>query len=380
MSTVSGRTVAEWTLRAGRRLQDDVADLVRSALAGEPDLGRRAWRFLLTTAEESATGAALFIADEEARGAWLELRNKVEAFRAFEHVDALLGMRVEDHAIGDLSQRATRLEPPLSVWAAEGVGYHATAARCRGSVAPRNLLVGSDALPSWLLIPLHAGMGSALTVHVLDRVRADPGRVRLDAAIGEFQALCTTNADMEHRDVALEALGFVARSMFGELLPSVTTCVRSTRPPLASLLWHGVGRAMYFAPTAALPLSDTRRRVLDELAAVASQDAERANTVAGFAWAATLVNLRDPSVLEPFAVDVARLQMEQAFARGVHDALAVWSRCAPDDGAAAAFRSHEPRARGRRDAWMRLMSAADARRVHDAGELFHVPGDGVGDA
>jgi hypothetical protein len=369
-------TFAEWTIDAGWRLQRDAAALVRDLFGGTPDIGRGAMRLLLRTAEESAAGAAFLATTDEARAAWLELRNKVETFRAFEHVDALLGVRVDEHGLADLVSRAARLPPPLSVWAAEGVAYHTSAAQCRRS-ATLDFLDGADTVPSWSWVPLHAGMGAAVAAHVLDAVRDDPSDAHLDDAIADFFDLCARNADPGHIDVALEALGFTARAMFGELLPRLERLVRAKYPALTPLVRHGAGRAVYFAPSSALPLADTRRRTLDELVDTPATDLERTNTIAGFAWAATLVNLRHPAVLEPLASEAARLAVVAPFARGIHDALAVWRRCAPGDLALARFETHVPADPRRREPWARLISAATPRHVVEAGELFQVPANGA---
>ena len=366
--------IAEWTLRAGWRLQRDATDVVRSALGGEADLARRASRLLLTTAEESAAGAALLCGDDEASGAWRELRNKVEAFRAFEHVDALLGTTVGACDLAALVGRAATLAPPLSVWAAEGVGYHGTAAWCRGRGESPSLGVrADDGLPSAALVPLHAGMGAAIAAHALEHVRARAGGGTLEDALRWFEEACGANADAGHRLVALEGLGFVARGMYGDLWTHLERGVREARPVLRSLVWHGAGRAMYFSPTSALPLAATRRRVLQEVLAAGDTEGDGVNAVAGFAWAATLVNLRDPDVLEDFAAEAVRLGIERSFARGVHDALAIWRRCAPGDEATlAAFERHRPRDPSRADSWACLLAAASPRRVPQPGDLFHV--------
>jgi hypothetical protein len=378
VNTATARTVSDWMLRAGWRLQRDTADVLQSALAGAPDVGRRAMWLLLATAEESADGAALLSRDRGMRGAWLELRNKVEAFRAFEHVDMLLGATVDDHSLEHLVSRAARLRPPSSVWAAEGIGYHVTTASLR-SGPPGNLLAGCDrVLPSWASIPLHAGMGSALGACVLEEGMAQPAA--LDHAVARFTQWCRATAEPAYADIAIEALGFVGRRMFEDTVPQLDRLVRAARPDMARLLWHGVGRAAYFAPSTALPLADTRRRSLQDLVTAARHDSDRTNAIAGFAWAMALVNLRDLEVLESYAVDAVRLGLEVPFARGIHDALEVWRRCAPGDASLAAFRAHDPSAPDRREAWRRLTHAAAPRAVRTAGELFQVRDDGAPDA
>ena len=378
MNTATSRRVSDWMLRAGWRLQRDTADVLRSAIAGAPDVGRCAMRLLLTTAEESADGAALFAADRETRDAWVELRNKVEAFRAFEHVDALLGVSVDAHPLEDLVHRAAHLGPPESVWAAEGLGYHVSTGRLRDARS-RSLLAGArSALPSWSLIPLHAGMGSALADDLMGQAGANG--THLGDAVARFADWCAANTEPAYCDIVVEALGFVIRGMFEDMLPQVDRAVRAARPDATGLIWHGIGRAAYFAPSAALPLADTRRRILQELLTTPRDDAGRTNAVAGFAWAATLVNLRDLEVLESCAIDAAGLGIQEPFARGIHDAMEVWRRCAPGDESLAAFVSHEPAMSDRRETWRQVMRAAAPRAVRLAGELFQVRHEGAPDA
>jgi len=88
---------------------------------------------------------------------------------------------------------------------------------------------------------------------------------------------------------------------------------------------------------------------------------ERANAVAGFAWAATLLNLDDAIVLESLAGDARRLGISDAFTRGSDDAVEIWSRCAPGDQTLARFS-------GRR---------SDARRRLAAGTLFQIGPEGA---
>jgi hypothetical protein len=372
VETLTARTVAEWSLRAGWRLHHDASDVVRTALRGDSALGRRTMRLLLATIEESAAGVAMFAPDESMRSAWTEVHNKVEAFRAFEHADALVGAPAGAHTITELLQRAGALPPPLSVWAAEGIGYHTTALLCRRQLRDRAPWMQRGMTPEWTQIPLHAGMGSALAVEVLEGAGTKPTQDGIASVLGRFEDLCRAMSAEGWHEVALEAFGFALQGMFGELSAQVNRCVRTARPTLAGLVSHGIGRAVYFAPSAALPLADTRRRVLDDVVAGAGEPRDLANTIAGFAWAATLVNLRNPAVVEPYAEDAVRLGVEREFARGVHDALAAWRSCAPGDPNAAQFLSHLPHNAGTRNHWRRLLEAATARDGSHPARLFQI--------
>jgi hypothetical protein len=188
-----------------------------------------------------------------------------------------------------------------------------------------------------------------------------------------FESFCHRSDDDACRNVLREALGFVAGGMFRELREPLATCARRLSEKLSRLFWHGVGRAMYFAPTSAMPLVATRRRVLDEVIGTPNDACDRTNAIAGFAWAATLVNLRDPIVLEPLVEDARHLGISVPFARGIHDALAAWRQCAPGDECASLFRSHNPQDRDRRNAWQHVINAAGVRTTVSPGDLFEVP-------
>jgi hypothetical protein len=330
-------------------------------------------RLVLALVQESAAGAARIADDVDGRAGWQELRNKIEAFRAFEHVDSLVGLPMFA-PLPELLVRARDLRRPLSVWAAEGIGYHMTAARS----SPRRLLQRPDA-PEWARVPLHAGMGSALAASVLEPVlRAGAGFDAALRAIDLFESGCRANADAEHLGVALEALGFSVRAMYAELMTLVSAALESARADRVPYFWHGAGRAMYFAPTAACPVAAAPQQGLDE-ALLLPPVPQRASAIAGFAWAATLVNLRHPYVIERVISAVAaRPRWIAAASTGIQGALEVWRRCAPADGAIDDFVGHQPYSPSARDAWYRVVFAAPRPRFDRVGDLFAEPAETVG--
>jgi hypothetical protein len=351
----------------------NVPDATRQNAVGAAT--RSVMRLVLALVEESAAGAARICDDADSRAGWQELRNKVEAFRAFEHVDTLLGASMSS-PLTELLARARELRRPLSVWAAEGIGYHMTAARS----SPRGLLQRRD-VADWAQVPLHAGLGSAIAASVLDpvlRTGAD-----FDAAvhaIETFDMACRANADAAHLGVALEALGFSVRAMYAELVTLVSAALESARVDLVPYFWHGAGRAMYFAPTAACPVTATPQQGLDE-ALMSPPPEQRGNAIAGFTWAATLVNLRHPYVVERVVSAVAaKPRWIPAGSAGIQSALEVWRRCAPGDGAIDDFLGHQPYSPPARDAWYRVVVAAPRPQFTRAGDLFALPSTMAGAA
>jgi hypothetical protein len=338
---------------------------------------RALMRAFLVMLQECAGGAARLSVEERSRAAWQELRNKVEAFCAFEHVDALLGSSLE-LPLPSLISRTEALPLPLRVWATEGVGYHVTSALAR--VRPQRLPLLDTPLPRRALLPLHAGMGSALATAVLDGIVAVP-RADVDARLARFERGCVANSDDEHLGVALEALGFMTCSMFSRALELVAATTKAQSTALHRLFWHGAGRAAYFAPSATSAADDPWRPV-SGLMRVAGVDA--ANAVAGYAWAATLVNLRHPHVLEPLVITAAGGPRSEMCGVGVQSALEAWRRCAPDDNAIETFDAYEPAAPAARRAWHAVIG--DAPRpgnCRPAGDLFaaeYLCADALGEA
>jgi hypothetical protein len=336
---------------------------------------RSVMRLVLALIEESAAGAARICDRADGRAGWQELRNKVEAFRTFEHVDTLLGASMS-WPLARLLERARDLQCPLSVWAAEGIGYHLTAARS----GPRGLLQGRD-VAAWAQVPLHAGMGSAIAASVLDPLLRTG--TEFDAAvqaIDRFDETCRANADAAHVGVAREALGFSVRAMYGELVTLIAAALEAARADLVPYFWHGAGRAMYFAPTAACPAAGGSQQGLEE--ALMSPPAEqRANAIAGFTWAATLVNLRHPHVVERVVSALAaKPRWIAAAGAGIQSALEVWRHCAPGDRAIDDFLGHQPYSLPARDAWHRVIVATPRPHVDRVGDLFAMPSESAGAA
>jgi hypothetical protein len=338
------------------------APLPASALSAA---ARGVMQVVLAVVQESAAGAARMSPDADRRAGWQELGNKLEAFRAFEHADALLGVPMSI-GVEELLARAEALPLPLGVWVAEGVGYHVTVAACAGGQWPPR----ACEIPDWAAIPWSAGMGAALAAAVLDPL-LDASTVRVEQAISDFESACRDSIGPDHLGVALEAFGFAVRSMYAELMTAIAATLDSVRPAFAPFFWHGAGRAMYFAPTASFPVSTGSRQAMDEVL-LTTPPGRRANAMAGCAWAATLVNLGHPPVLERLMLAIVeRPQWIDACRLGIQSALEVWRRCAPGDPALREVLTHQPDDVCAREAWNDVLSAALKRpAVRVAGELF----------
>ena len=131
-------------------------------------------------------------------GDWQELDNKIEAFRLFQFADRELQLPAGYRPSGQIAARSPGGETFHTIWVLEGVGHMAGLG---SSLTVRGLLTEGEAgsQPESALVPLHAGMGTALAESVLSRPASD-----LRGAIHEFLDLCRANSSPGWFDNAVE--------------------------------------------------------------------------------------------------------------------------------------------------------------------------------
>jgi hypothetical protein len=260
---------------------------------------------------------------------WEEIRNKLEAFSLFEHVDLELNFAgAADHTLPDLVHRAHLLGPYFSVWATEGVGhYYARLHLSRGNhvntiwqnAHPCDFPVAS-------LVPLHAGIGLALAEQLLADIHSLSSN-EFQKQVADFVGLCQNTFQPEYLEIIYEALGLVVRNLYPHLTPRMHLRLVRLNKELPEYFWHGVGRALYFTPSSFLPGNSSPLKAFEMCMKEPPNEACRRNTVAGFAWALTLVNIRQPHILAEFLAHHGKNRQEQeAITNGVCSALIIWNR------------------------------------------------------
>jgi hypothetical protein len=258
---------------------------------------------------------------DDTRLLWAEHANRLHAFNLFQHADRALGGYRRD--LEGLLESMRPFDPYDRVWVTEGVGY------LWGGPLP-------SPLPPRSLIPLHAGVGLSIARRLLQQraLRRSP-----DAAPILFDR-CARAALPGYECVAIEAIGVAVRNLHPELAPVFDDALRVADPVRRACFWHGIGRGAYFATSSwqsavAEPpaFEDARRSVPDDQAAV--------NATAGYAWAATLVNLPTPDVLGRHVEALANEGDAASFADGITSALIVWQDAAPDDDRVIALVNHD---------------------------------------
>jgi hypothetical protein len=320
---------------AGARadLYRGIAGSLVGGLAGEALSPRNALKALAEIALHWPDLVRLAVPGRASRAAWVEFRNKVEAFRCFATADTTL--RPPRHGGADLASLLWRLEVLdvyQGLWTTEGLGYYHTTAALERAGRPTGLLAecGGAPVPAKCLVPLHTGMGLAFASRCLTACPGEAPSAQVRRQLDQFLGLCQQNARPGYGGACVEALGLVARLVRPRLVPVLDEHLLKMDGDTAGRLWHGVGRGLYFSPANFLPCSSVVWPALRKARCEPPHELGRLNAVAGFAWAATLVNVRDPDVLEMLLSHHGpELSDSDAFANGVRSAAIVWHDWAP---------------------------------------------------
>jgi hypothetical protein len=145
-------------------------------------------------------------------------------------------------------------------------------------------------------------------------------------------------------------------------------------PHVLGYYWHGVGRSLYFLPLFFVPglLSPwlaIEREAPHELALF--------NMTAGLAWATTIVNVRQPELMENFLrMRGDRVARTPAFTNGVQSTLIMGIDITPDDPYILQFLEYQPRSSDSRvvDLWNRLVAQPGKEAVYNVHPLLQQQG------
>lgn len=318
--------------QSGECLQRGLCDLAPALLTPSAYTSRGLIRTALFVARQWAELLAAFTPAFGVRSALREFRSKIEVFDLFENVDTVLRLpNGAPRSLRELVARANALDPFTAVWAIEGIGHYYAETVWESRGAPHDLLreAATRDLPAKSLVALHAGMGLSLANRLLARVgracRRCPESSHLDSVLRQFVTLCRDNSSEAYVAASYEALGLVARNLYPHLVTDIDRELRAMGDNLSDYFWHGVGRAIYFAPTNYLPLSGVASRVVEMTQQESPHEPGRRNALAGAIWAMVLVNLREPEVVENFLVNCADVRFDRdAFTNGVSSATVIW--------------------------------------------------------
>jgi hypothetical protein len=340
-----GRRVAacRGPVSTGSARQKRFGDMIYGLLTGSGLAPRFVVRSALGIMWQSAGLLPWFSPALDTRVVCTELQNKIEVFSLFQYVDSDLGITgAASPSLQDLVTRASQLEPYRAVWTKEGVGRYYTDMRLHSRQFSDGLLCETRTaeLPAASLVPLHAGMGLSLAQSALDLISKQPADCRI--LIEEFTRRCRLNSRKGYFGAAFEALGFLSRTLYPNVL-SLIDSVLSKRDDLLAYFWHGIGRGIYFGLTNLPPFCNAPWNALQMCMSEPPHEAGRSNAVAGLAWALTLVNIRHPEIMVAFLRHHGEQMADsEAFANGVCSAMIVWRDAAPNDRHLDALRRHAP--------------------------------------
>ncbi|MCA1636429.1 MAG: hypothetical protein LC802_22745 [Acidobacteria bacterium] len=318
----------------------------------------------------SAETFRLLTPGQDGRVAWQEFRNKLQAYDLFGHVDFTLRLpEGVELPLAELVARASALETYRAVWATEGVGHYFAENRRRKEGALRGLLgeENTRGLPPHCLIALHTGMGLSLAECALSSANARGSDSDVQPVLRRFDTLCRDNSREGYTGATFEALGLVARNLYPHMIPAIDGHLRTLGEELLGYFWHGVGRGIYFAPTNFLPFGSSPWWAVKMTEEEPPHELGRLNALSGLAFALTLVNIREPEILEAFLRHHGdRLSAGGAILNGITSSLVVWCASTRDDPYLAWLSQHRParRAPGVSELWETWVSRAceDARR------------------
>lgn len=232
----------------------------------------------LACARKGAEFAGSRSKQADARAAWLELRNKIAAFRLFQGRDEA-GRPMDRKTI-------LGLDVYRRLFAAEGWSH-------------RNSLPGMAAhelsLPSFSPVSVHAGVGLRLAESTLSKIDAGGSE---EVALTEFLASCRRDAVEGCAGIMEEELGLVARTLYPHLIERIDARLHRMDETMRDRFWHGVGRGIYFAPSNLPPFRAAPWRGLNMCLNEPRHEAGKCNAISGFCFALTMVNLQQPEVLD----------------------------------------------------------------------------------
>jgi hypothetical protein len=288
-----------------------------------------------TLLQVCAEALKLMLPGEDNYATWQEFQNKLRSFDLFENVDSTLQLRSPSSLpLTSMVARSLTLGPYRGVWATEGIGHY-YAERClseRGTV--RGLLQsdGAEALPTGSLTALHAGMGLSFAGRILGGIGRNCSSCTVREALEEFVALCAGNSHEGYEGATYEALGLTARNLHPHLVSHIDRELELMDKELVGYFWHGVGRALYFAPSNFLPINSAPWQAVNMAHGEPPHELGRRNALAGLVWSLVLINIRHPQILELFVRHHGqRFDESDAFTNGLISALVIWRDSSPND-------------------------------------------------
>ena len=299
----------------------------------------------------------VFSSVESVRLGWEELKNNLEVFRLVKNASRLLAIPPsgQDFDLGKAVEAAYALGQFPDLWAIEGLGHDYTMTFWGKAKPIRGVLTEGQAkaLPNKSLTMMHAGLGLAFAQQLMNRITPNNTAVEIQSVLHEFVSLVKDNSKKGYEGAAYESLGLVTRFWHSPMVNIIDKYMQEVEPEAVTYFWHGVGRALYFFPTYFVPgLLSAWIPVEQE----APYEQAKLNMIAGLTWATTLVDIRQPRIMENILKYYGDLVSKTpAFINGVMSTLIMGSDITPNDYYISQFLEYKPSDPQVTEIWNRLV-------------------------
>jgi hypothetical protein len=312
-----------------------------------------------------------FIPGRDATLARQECEAKMEVMQLVQDVRKICPEKSVHVPLDEIVAKGYALGSYPALWAVEGIGHDLVESRHHRGESLSELLTSPEVgqLPEASLTMLHAGIGLGLAELALEGLRPDSPADKLDAALRKFLDECTSSSRQGYLGCALESLGLVTRHFYGHsMVLAVDARLETIDAALRAFFWHGVGRAVYFSPENMIPGMSSPWPAVSMCERLAPHDLARDNMMAGVAWGMTMVNLKQPVVLEGFLQKHGLgFGDSDAFINGVTSSLIMRKDTTPDEEHIAALLRYEPASSDSRleTLWNRIFKQAAPKALDE---------------
>ncbi len=271
----------------------------------------------------------------EGLAAWRELGNKIEIFRLVKYLKSRVPIPEEGRFdLYEFVDKCYDLGAFLALWAVEGLGHDYAHTFRPYTDSTKGILTDPalDKLPAKSMTMLHAGIGLGFAQELLEDTADSAPSDEVRKTLELFVRLCRQNSRPGYEGAAMESLGIVTRNWHRKLMDVVDEQLLAFNEDAAAYFWRGAGRALYFQPVNFVPMYGSIANAIYMSKQESPHEMARHNTLAGIAWAATVVNMRDPEVMEAFLNrhgDEAAAQ--DAFINGVVSSIIMRQDTTPDE-------------------------------------------------
>ena len=329
--------------QAGDQLQRDVVDLLFRVLTLEVLRPSSLTRLSANTVQQAAETLRVFIPGQTSLAAWQELMNKLEVYFLVQNVRSALQLPLgTNFSLLEFTERAYARGAYAALWAVEGLGLYYGNTFWERHETPHHLLTDEHVrtLPTKSLLMLHAGIGLSFAQHLLRPVYPQSPTSDIRDILQQFVMLCRNNSMRGYVGAAYESLGLVARTFHPRMIYILAQQLSEVAQDAVDYYWHGVGRALYFFPTYFVPGSCSPWQAAER---EAPHELAWYNMQAGLTWAFTLVNQRQPNIMEMFLKYRGnQLSTSDAFANGVMSTIMMRYDTTPDAPFITPFCQYQP--------------------------------------